>query len=318
MLKVEDGTVKLGVPSYYLKINMNKSVIIMAGGMGSRYGGLKQVDSFGPNNESILDYSIYDSIRAGFNKIIILSSPKLKNYFEEKYNTIFQNRDEIILDIVIQDPNYGLYNYELPVDRIKPWGTGHAILCCENSIDESFITINADDFYGFSAFKKAYDTLVHMEKNNIQVSTISYFIENTLSENGGVSRGVCIKDGNKLIDIEETHDLIKVNDKTVEGTYNDNKVRHPIGTQVAMNLFGFQKSIFNILNVEFKSFLSNNIDDLKSEFLLPEIIGKKNVYIDVTDENWFGVTYKQDSDNVKEKIKKLVETGSYPSSLWNK
>jgi len=295
---------------------MNKSVIIMAGGMGSRYGGLKQVDSFGPNNESILDYSIYDSIRAGFNKIIILSSPKLKNYFVEKYTTIFQDRDEIILDVVIQDPSYGLYNHELPVDRVKPWGTGHAILCCENSVNESFITINADDFYGFGAFKKAYETLVYMEKNNIQVSTISYFIENTLSENGGVSRGVCIKDGNKLIDIEETHDLIKVDDRIVEGTYDDKKVRHPIGTQVAMNLFGFQKSIFKILNIEFKSFLSKNINDLKSEFLLPEIIGKKNVYIDVTDENWFGVTYKEDSVTVKEKIKKLVKTGSYPSNLW--
>ena len=127
----------------------------MAGGMGSRYGGLKQVDSFGPNNESILDYSIYDSIRVGFDKIIILSSPKLKNYFVEKYNTLFQNRNEIILDVVIQDPSYGLYNHELPVDRIKPWGTGHAILCCENSVDESFITINADDFYGFGAFAKS-------------------------------------------------------------------------------------------------------------------------------------------------------------------
>lgn len=295
---------------------MNRSIIIMAGGMGSRYGGLKQVDSFGPNNESILDYSIYDAIRAGFNKVVILSSPKLKEYFENKYFQKFSKIDSINLEIIIQDPTYGLGNKKLPIGREKPWGTGQAILCCEKVIDESFITINADDFYGLGAFKKAYESLKYIEKNNLKVSTISYLIENTLSENGGVSRGVCIKDGNKLLNIEETHELVRNGDK-VYGKFNENNVQHPIGTQVAMNLFGFQKSIFSLLRSEFDSFLKQNIYEPKKEFLLPEVVGKENVFIDVTDETWFGVTYKDDSDIVKKKIKLLVENNIYPSNLWS-
>lgn len=295
---------------------MNRSIIIMAGGMGSRYGGLKQVDSFGPNNESILDYSIFDGIRAGFNKIVILSSPKLKEYFEKKYLSIFSKNNSVKLEIVVQDPNYGLGDNKLPIGREKPWGTGQAILCCDKVVDESFITINADDFYGFGAFKKAYESLKHIEENNLKVSTISYLIENTLSENGGVSRGVCIKDGNKLLNIEETHELVRIEDKVI-GKFNGNKVQHPIGTQVAMNLFGFQKSIFSLLASEFDSFLKENINEPKKEFLLPEVVGKENVFIDVTDENWFGVTYKEDSYIVKNKIKYLIENKIYPISLWD-
>ena len=295
---------------------MNRAIIIMAGGMGSRYGGLKQVDSFGPNNESILDYSIFDAIKAGFNKVVILSSPKLEEYFEKKYQKIFSSINNVSLEIVIQDPKYGLGEHLLPEKREKPWGTGQAILCCENVIEESFITINADDFYGYGAFEKAYETLNHIESNNIKVSTISYLIENTLSENGGVSRGVCIIEGNKLINIKETHDLIR-NGNIVEGNFNGGKVQHPIGTKVAMNLFGFQKSIFSLLNKEFKIFLNKNINEPKKEFLLPEVVGKENVYVDVTNENWFGVTYKNDSDTVKNKIKNLVENNTYPSNLWS-
>ena len=295
---------------------MVRSVIIMAGGMGSRYGGLKQVDSFGPNNESILDYSIFDAIKAGFNKIVILSSPKLKKYFEDKYIKLFHSFNNISLEIVVQEPIYGLKQFTLPDNRVKPWGTGHAVLCCENVINESFITINADDFYGYGAFKKAIDSLSYIEKNNLNVSTISYLIENTLSENGGVSRGVCIKDGKKLITIEETHDLVRRGD-IVEGNFNGEKVHHPIGTQVSMNLFGFQKSIFNLLNSEFEMFLKKNINEVKKEFLLPDVVGKEDVYIDVTHENWFGVTYKEDSEIVKNKIKKLVEKNTYPYFLWD-
>ena len=295
---------------------MVRSVIIMAGGMGSRYGGLKQVDSFGPNNESILDYSIFDAIKAGFNKIVILSSPKLKKYFEDKYIKLFHSFNNISLEIVVQEPIYGLKQFTLPDNRVKPWGTGQAILCCENVINESFITINADDFYGYGAFKKAIDSLSYIEKNNLNVSTISYLIENTLSENGGVSRGVCLKDGKKLITIEETHDLVRRGD-IVEGNFNGEKVNHPIGTQVSMNLFGFQKSIFDLLNSEFEMFLKKNINEVKKEFLLPDVVGKEDVYIDVTHENWFGVTYKEDSEVVKNKIKNLVEKNTYPYLLWD-
>ena len=297
---------------------MSYSLLIMAGGMGSRYGGLKQVDSFGPNNEAILDYSIYDAISAGFNKIVILSSPKLQDYFEKKYKKIFSKISSVSLEIVIQDPRYGIGQKKFPKNRIKPWGTGHAVLCCENVIDETFAIINADDFYGKGAFNKILETLKYIDSKNIKASIVSYLIENTLSSYGGVSRGVCKTERNKLIDIKETHELKKYGNK-VKGIYENKEIKFPNGTQVAMNLIGFQKSIFSKLNKYFTEFLEKNISEEKKEFLIPDIVGdliSENVYVDITDENWFGVTYKKDCEIVKNKIKDLVTKKVYPSPLW--
>ena len=290
----------------------------MAGGMGSRYGGLKQVDSFGPNNESILDYSIYDAVKAGFTKVVILSSPKLKKYFEDKYLKIFKNKIDCDLDIVIQDPNYGLGRYTLPKTREKPWGTGHAVLCCENFIDNSFSIINADDFYGRDAFFKILETLKYIESNNIQSSIVSYLIENTLSEFGGVSRGVCETENNTLLSINETHELQRKEDLVI-GKYHNETVYHNLGTQVAMNLIGFQNTIFKKLNNDFSIFLSDNISDPKKEFLIPDVVNdliEDKVHVEKTDESWFGVTYQEDKKLVTKKIKELIEIGKYPNNLW--
>ena len=290
----------------------------MAGGMGSRYGGLKQVDSFGPTNESILDYSIFDAINAGFNKIVILSSPKLRKYFEEKYLNLIDKVKGITVQVVIQDPNYGLKNFKYPKGREKPWGTGHAVLCCENYINNTFAIINADDFYGRGAFIKIISALKYIEENNIKATMVSYDIENTLSDFGGVSRGVCKIDGNKLINIKETHEIIKKGN-ILKGIHNSNNVEMSIGTQVAMNLIGFQNSVFIKLKSDFNKFLKNNINDIKSEFLIPDIlddISRDYVHVENTDENWFGVTYAEDSFFVKKKIKNLVENKTYPSPLW--
>ena len=290
----------------------------MAGGMGSRYGGLKQVDSFGPTNESILDYSIFDATNAGFNKIVILSSPKLRKYFEEKYLNLIDKVKGITVQVVIQDPNYGLENFKYPKGREKPWGTGHAVLCCENYINNTFAIINADDFYGRRAFIKIISALRYIEENNIKATMVSYDIENTLSDFGGVSRGVCKIDGNKLINIKETHEIIKKGN-ILKGIHNSNNVEMSIGTQVAMNLIGFQNSVFIKLKSDFNKFLKNNINDIKSEFLIPDIlddISRDYVHVENTDENWFGVTYAEDSFFVKKKIKNLVENKTYPSPLW--
>ena len=290
----------------------------MAGGMGSRYGGLKQVDSFGPTNESILDYSIFDATNAGFNKIVILSSPKLRKYFEEKYLNLIDKVKGITVQVVIQDPNYGLENFKYPKGREKPWGTGHAVLCCENYINNTFAIINADDFYGKKAFIKIISALRYIEENNIKATMVSYDIENTLSDFGGVSRGVCKIDGNKLINIKETHEIIKKGN-ILKGIHNSNNVEMSIGTQVAMNLIGFQNSVFIKLKSDFNKFLKNNINDIKSEFLIPDIlddISRDYVHVENTDENWFGVTYAEDSFFVKKKIKNLVENKTYPSPLW--
>ena len=289
----------------------------MAGGMGSRYGGLKQVDSFGPNDESILDYSIFDALKSGFEEVVILSSPKLETYFNDKYQKILE-KYKYKLKIVTQDPNYGLENNKLPTAREKPWGTGHAVLCCENAINNSFSIINADDFYGRDAFKKILQSLKFIEDNNIQASIVSYLIENTLSDFGGVSRGVCKTNQNKLLSITETHEL-KKKGEIVVGKYENIDVKYPLGTEVAMNLIGFQKSIFKKLRYKFSIFLSNNLNHPKKEFLIPDVVNDlidEKVYVSKTNENWFGVTYHNDKKIVKNKIKKLVESGKYPSPLW--
>ena len=290
----------------------------MAGGMGSRYGGLKQVDSFGPNNESILDYSIFDAVKVGFDKIVILSSPKLENYFKDKYHKLFETFDNCKLDIVIQDPSYGLGDHLLPKTREKPWGTGHAVLCCENVIDNSFCIINADDFYGREAFKKILHTLKHIESNDIRASVVSYQIENTLSEFGGVSRGICEVDSNKLVGIKETHELKRVKDLVI-GKQDEIEVIYPLGTQVSMNLIGFQDNIFDKLRNDFSEFLSNNLNHPKSEFLIPDVVQdliEEEVLIEKTTGNWFGVTYQEDKVFVKRKIITNIESGKYPSNLW--
>ena len=290
----------------------------MAGGMGSRYGGLKQVDSFGPNNESILDYSIFDAVKVGFDKIVILSSPKLENYFKDKYHKLFETLDNCKLDIVIQDPSYGLGDNLLPKTREKPWGTGHAVLCCENVIDNSFCIINADDFYGREAFKKILHTLKHIESNDIRASVVSYQIENTLSEFGGVSRGICEVDSNKLVGIKETHELKRVKDLVI-GKQDEIEVIYPLGTQVSMNLIGFQDNIFDKLRNDFSEFLSNNLNHPKNEFLIPDVVQdliEEEVLIEKTSGNWFGVTYQEDKVFVKRKIINNIEMGKYPSNLW--
>jgi len=293
----------------------------LAGGIGSRYGGLKQVDSFGPNNESILDYSIYDAIHSGFNKIVILTTNDLKNYFQEKYNNYFRNYPNISYHIVNQDSKYGLKKFNYPKKRIKPWGTGHAVLCCENVINGPFAIINADDFYGKEAFKKMNSILEKIDLNNFEACVISYLLNNTLSKNGSVSRGVCKTKKNQLLEINETHKISNDN-KIISGITEDGKnVTLQKNTEVSMNLIGFKNNFFSILNKEFYKFLSTNINHPTKEFLIPTIVNKlildkKNIYVETTYEKWFGITYKEDKAFVKEKIKNLIKEKIYPSHLW--
>ena len=300
---------------------MNTSIIILAGGIGSRYGGLKQVDSFGPNKESILDYSIYDAIHSGFNKIVILTTNELKDYFQKKFDNYFKSFPNVSYHIVNQDPKYGLKKFSYPKNRIKPWGTGHAVLCCENIINESFAIINADDFYGKEAFKKMYSILEKIDHNNYEACIISYLLNNTLSKNGNVSRGVCKTEKNLLLEISETH-KISANKNIIEGiTEEGENVILQKNTEVSMNLIGFKNDFFNILNKEFDKFLSLNINHSTKEFLIPNIVNKlilnnKKIYIDTTNEKWFGITYKEDKSFVKEKIKNLIKEKIYPSPLW--
>ena len=302
---------------------MEPSLLILAGGLGSRYGGLKQVDGFGPNKEAILDYSIFDAMRAGFKKFIILTTEELIEYFEKKYIPIFNRFNNIRYDIVPQPMNYGLEDNKLPSNRIKPWGTGHAVICCENVIDEPFATVNADDFYGLGGYKEMYNTLKKIEESEFHACVVSYLIKNTLSKNGEVSRGICNVDKHLLKGIKETH-KIKLNTKEnkIYGLQNEtNRIQIDQNQQVSMNLFGFRKSFVNHLKSEFKRFLNSNINHLTKEFLLPEILNSliddnKNIYAKNVDEEWFGITFKEDKPDVIKKINRLVAEKKYPVSLW--
>lgn len=302
---------------------MEPSLLILAGGLGSRYGGLKQVDGFGPNKEAILDYSIFDAMRAGFKKFIILTTEELIEYFEKKYIPIFNRFNNIRYDIVPQPMNYGLEDNKLPSNRIKPWGTGHAVICCESVIDEPFATVNADDFYGLGGYKEMYNTLKKIEESEFHACVVSYLIKNTLSKNGEVSRGICNVDKHLLKGIKETH-RIKLNTKEnkIYGLQNEtNRIQIDQNQQVSMNLFGFRKSFVNHLKSEFKRFLNSNINHLTKEFLLPEILNSliddnKNIYAKNVDEEWFGITFKEDKPDVIKKINRLVAEKKYPVSLW--
>ena len=304
---------------------MEPSLLILAGGLGSRYGGLKQVDGFGPNKEAILDYSIFDAIKAGFKKIIILTTEELIEYFNKKYIPIFESLGKIRYNIVPQPQGYGLGNHKLPLDRINPWGTGHAVICCENVINEPFATINADDFYGYGGYKKMYNTLKKIEHSNFHAFVVSYLLKNTLSNNGSVSRGVCDTHNFLLKGIKETHkiELDKKQNKIFGFQDEENDVFLNSNQQVSMNLFGFRKSFVEHLKNEFVGFLNQNINHLTKEFLLPEILNSliennKKIYIKNTNEKWFGITFKEDKQEVIKNINYLIKENKYPVSLWAK
>ena len=298
---------------------MKPTLVILAAGMASRYGSMKQMESFGPSGETILEYSVYDAIKAGFTKVVFIIREEFFKDFQEKFEA--KMAPHINVEYVFQKMTTGTEKYTIPADRVKPFGTAQAILCCEGTVNEPFAVINADDFYGKDAFEKAYKFLT--EKVNEQTyASIAYKLKNTLSDNGSVSRGEIItNEKGELTGIEERLKINKKDDKIV---YEDgeNQVEMDPETYVSMNFFCFDKSFIDLCVAEFDDFLSKNIDDIKSEFLMPKVadlfIKKGMGVIEVvpTDAVWFGVTYKEDAPIVKEKVMELVKSGAYPENLW--
>ncbi len=298
---------------------MKPTLVILAAGMASRYGSMKQMESFGPSGETILEYSVYDAIKAGFTKVVFIIREEFFKDFQEKFEA--KMAPHINVEYVFQKMTTGTEKYTIPADRVKPFGTAQAILCCEGTVNEPFAVINADDFYGKDAFEKAYKFLT--EKVNEQTyASIAYKLKNTLSDNGSVSRGEIItNEKGELTGIEERLKIYKKDDKIV---YEDgeNLVEMDPETYVSMNFFCFDKSFIDLCVAEFDDFLSKNIDDIKSEFLMPKVadlfIKKGMGVIEVvpTDAVWFGVTYKEDAPIVKEKVMELVKSGAYPENLW--
>jgi UTP-glucose-1-phosphate uridylyltransferase len=289
--------------------------------MGSRYGSLKQVDRFGPSGETIVEYSIYDALRAGFNKIVLV----IRQNFADDFREIVLDKAMKKADIsfVFQELDNLPKGFSLPADRVKPWGTGHAVLMAAGKVDTPFAVVNADDFYGAQSYRIMADFLSHPQKGNLEeYCLVDYRLENTLSESGHVSRGICnVNKDNYLIDITEHKKISRENSRIVSIT-ESGKINLTGNERVSMNLMGFLPSMFEHLREQFSGFLSTNYANPASEFYLPyamnEVIksGQARVKVLPTLEKWFGVTYREDREMVMNSLKKLVDQGVYPKSLW--
>jgi hypothetical protein len=280
---------------------------------------MKQVQGFGPSGETIMDYSIYDAIRAGFGKVIFIIREEFAATFKENFEEKLQGK--IATDYVYQDIKKFVGDRQIPADRTKPWGTAHAVLCCKGKINEPFAVINADDFYGEDAFVKANHFLTN-ECNSNTYGIIGYSLQNTLSENGSVSRGVCkVDEHNNLIEINER---TKIYQKESSIVYEDTSGTHPLSNnaQVSMNYICYAPIILDLCEKEFQLFLDKNINNPKSEFFLPFITNQfiqtqqGKVKVIPTEAKWFGVTYKEDAPTVKASIDMLVAQEKYPNNLW--
>jgi len=299
------------------------SLVILAAGMASRYGSQKQTEGFGPNGETIMEYSIYDAIDAGFEKVIFI----IRKSFSEAFKANFEPKlnGKIKTEYVFQSINKFNKGYEIIEDRVKPWGTAHALLCTKFHIKEPFAVINADDYYGKDAFISAYNFLVN-DCDDKSYAIIGYNLNNTLSDNGTVTRGVCnTNDEGFLLNIKETS-FIKRNAEgnVVYKEFEENDTEIPLdeNTLVSMNFMCFSPSFIEHCENGFYDFLLNNAKSLKAEFLIPNLIGDyiKSVPNGVkaipTNAEWFGVTYKEDAPVVKASINKLIKNGVYPNNLW--
>ncbi len=300
------------------------ALVIMAAGIGSRFGGgIKQLAPVGPGGEIIMDYSIYDALEAGFDKIVFVIRKDLEKDFKEVIGNRIEKQADV--DYVYQelDDIPGKYRTKFS-DRTKPWGTGQAILCCKDVVDTPFLVINADDYYGKSAFREAYEYLTRIpDTGKIQICMVGFVLKNTLSDNGGVTRGLCKVDGQGMLTgITETHNIEKDGDRAV--IREADRVKDlDADTPVSMNMWGLTPAFFEILESGFERFLNDTpAEDLKSEYLLPTIIGdllmegKVSVKVLKSEDQWFGVTYKEDREAVMNAVRKLIENGVYPASLY--
>ena len=290
------------------------TLLVMAAGMGSRYGGLKQLDAVGPSGETIIDFSVYDAIRAGYNKVVFIIREDFEKQFKEKISNKYE--DKIKVEIVYQDLHDLPNSFSCPKDRSKPWGTGHAILAARNVISEPFAAINGDDFYGRKSFKIISD---HYSSVKSGFAMAAFQLDKTLSDYGSVSRGICKQNLNQLVTVVETHGIKKSSAGNIECDRDISLLGNEL---VSMNMWGFMPSIFDHLEKMFNEFLDENISDLKSEFLIPSVVNdliEKNiekVQVLKTKSTWFGVTYIEDKPFVKNQIKELIQTGIYPEKLF--
>ena len=298
---------------------MQTTLVILAAGMASRYGSMKQVEGFGPGGETIMDYSVYDAIRAGFDKVVFI----IRKEFADNFKAIFEPRlkGKIETEYVYQEMDSFTGGFKAPAGRTKPWGTAHAVLCAKDAVKGSFAVINADDFYGLDPYRKA-DDFIRKECNEKLYAIVGYELLKTLSEHGTVSRGVCSVDkDNFLTGIVERTKVYKEGHK-VFYEEADKKHEMPGDTIVSMNFWCFDNSFFEIAQTSFSEFLKENGDNPKSEFFIPIVAdhyiksGMGKIKVITTSAQWFGVTYKEDAPVVKDSLHKLTAAGDYPKKLW--
>ena len=295
------------------------TLVILAAGMGSRFGGLKQVEPIGPNGEFIIDYSIYDAIRAGFTKVVFIIKEENYDLFRETVGKRIENK--IKVEYAFQDINDIPEDVNIPENRVKPWGTGHAVLAARNVVKGNFVMINSDDFYGKDAYFKIKEFFDNNDDSNCY-SMVAFRVCNTMTENGSVKRGVCESDNNYLTNIIESS-IERVNGKIIASPL-DGRESFEVeeNALVSMNFFGFTDKMFETLTQGIKEFFKANENDLsKCEYLIPDVVfdeikNNKKVKVLESTDKWLGVTYKEDKEFVVSELNKLIEKGEYPRELW--
>ncbi|MDD7151119.1 MAG: sugar phosphate nucleotidyltransferase [Bacilli bacterium] len=299
------------------------TLVILAAGMGSRFGGLKQIEPMGPNGEFIIDYSVYDAIKAGFNKIVFLIKRETYDLFKETIGARVE--PYIKTEYAFQELNNLPLGYTLPSDRVKPLGTAHAVLCCKEKVHENFAMINSDDFYGRDAFIKAYEYLSKVDESSSEYGMVGYKVANTLTENGSVKRGVCNVDNNGYLTNLTESKVERVNNEIIASPLDGSKAfTVKDDDTVSMNFLLFTPSIFNYIEDGFPKFFDNNKDNLlTAEYLIPDVLSnliknnKASTKVIPTSANWYGVTYKEDTPGVKRAIQNLVNNHEYNDNLWD-
>jgi dTDP-glucose pyrophosphorylase len=301
---------------------MKPTLFVLAAGMGSRYGGLKQLDGLGPKGETIMDYSIFDAVRGGFGKVVFVIRESFEKDFREKILKKYENI--IPVEVVFQELNKLPESFLLPEERIKPWGTNHAVLMGKDVIKEPFAVINADDFYGKESFKILAGFLKSIENDRDIYAMVGYRVGNTLSESGSVARGICSSDEEGFLTsvVERTYIIRDTDGKIKYKDENDRLTAIDENTPVSMNMWGFTPEYFDYSERQFVDFLTKNMDNPKSEFYIPSVVnhlivnGQVKVKVLDTPSKWFGATYAEDRASVVSKIKELIDKGEYPDKLF--
>jgi NDP-sugar pyrophosphorylase family protein len=290
----------------------------MAAGMGSRFGGLKQMAKFGPSGETLLEYSIYDAVRAGFDHVVFIIRKDIEKDFREIVGGKIEKR--VAVDYVFQELSALPNGFTVPEGRTKPWGTGQAVLMAKEVVNNPFVVINGDDYYGRDAFEKAYQGLLKLSQDEYLM--VGYILNNTLSESGGVSRGICKLDGEYLDAVNETHE-VRALESIVIGERGGIGLEFTGAEVVSMNMFGMVPSFFPVLEKDFKEFLEKEGGAMKSEFYIPFVLTRMiqcselKIRVFPTNSSWFGVTYAEDVPLVEKRILDLIQQGVYSRSLWD-